>query len=240
LKALGRRTPLEVETVSALSPNVRVSETFSTRRMVRAFLDYARKTKADLIVVTSLPEGRLDRLFLGSFAEALTVRSEIPVLVLSPRCRAAPERESILFPTDFSAESHSALRQLVSELGARPGIEIVLFHQFQVPMDFSPEPFVALPMSAIDIRAELKRVRTLGESWAAELHAHGYAAGFLMGEGGELPADGILRCATKLRPWMIAMVSESGPVGAALLGSTLRHVLRQARSPVWVVHREAA
>jgi hypothetical protein len=34
------------------------------------------------------------------------------------------------------------------------------------------------------------------------------------------------------------MASEKGPVGAVLLGSVFRHVLRRARCPVWVVHPE--
>jgi nucleotide-binding universal stress UspA family protein len=62
----------------------------------------SRETKADLIVVGSHGASGLERLALGSIAEALLHQATCPVLIVGPNCKAQQNPfRSILFATDL-------------------------------------------------------------------------------------------------------------------------------------------
>lgn len=213
-----------------------VSPTYSFQSLVGTFLKYAKESGAQLIVVSSFSKGVVDRFVLGSFAEALTLKSDIPVLVVHPRSRVSTGTETILFPTDFSKDSKKALGSLVRSLPPGAKSHLVLFHQFEVPLSYSPEPFAALPVSQAAIDAEERRVRRLGERWVKQVTQKGIEAEFVLNREGSFAAKSILKLAQRKHPSMIALASRKGALGVAFLGSTSRQVLRRASCPVWVMH----
>jgi len=233
--AMFRRELKGAKVKNLAEPKILVSPSLSRGDVVNTFLQHAKK-KFDLVVVSSLSKGALDRLVLGSFTEALIVKSPIPVVVVSRRAQPSAAVGSVLFATDLSAHSRSALDALASTLKASSKTKIVLFHQREMPIQFTSDPFLALPLSEQAIEEETRRVEKLGQAWVVNLKKKGIKAEFIFGEKSLMPSVAILKHAAKVRPWMIAMASQKGTLGRAILGSVTRDVLRHSQSPVWIVH----
>jgi nucleotide-binding universal stress UspA family protein len=85
--------------LSGLKPDVTVAYADALDLIGRI----SRETKADLIVVGSHGASGLERLALGSVAEAVLRQSTCPVLIVGPNCKAQQNPfRSILFATDLN------------------------------------------------------------------------------------------------------------------------------------------
>lgn len=217
------------------TPKVLFADGPSTQRAVLTLLNYAKKTDCDLIAVSSHARQGIKRLFLGSFAETLSLQSPVPLLVVNPKQRRAPSFSNILFPTDFSEESKQGL-ELVSEVFRNQKAKITLFHTFESPTPFYVEPFSAYPPALSMVEEDLQGKMKLGQAWCVEFRKKGITCDFLMDRKSGFAVSGVLRAIKQKKIGLVAMASHTGKVTAALLGSTTREVLRSAPCPVWVVH----
>lgn len=217
-------------------PVVIFADGSSTQRAVMALLKYAKDSNCDLIAVSSNSRSGVKRFFLGSFAETLTLQSKIPLLVVNPSIQSkATKLERILFPTDFSASSKKALSQLCGSLGDTK-TKILLYHKVNYPMPVALAPFAAMSLPESVFDEEVKRVETLGYAWAVELRGKGYPCEAVIDEKGGFATERILKTAKVKNVQIIAMGATTGKLGAILLGSITRQVLREATLPVWVIH----
>ena len=134
LQELIRRRP----DLRALRPKVRVGYADP----VRFIEQVSREEKADLIVVGSHGASGLERLALGSVAEAVLRKATCPVLITGPRCK--PERHpfrSVVFATDLKS---TGLRgaQYATGLAERFHAKLTLLHVMDrkfVPPGLEPE-----------------------------------------------------------------------------------------------------
>jgi nucleotide-binding universal stress UspA family protein len=171
---------------------------------------------------------------MGSFAETLLLHSDIPTLMVGPHSEPMPEIKQVLFPTDFSEKSQIALDRilpLVKELGAK----LILFHHFELfPGTFFPiEPTPAY-LSALEKHEAWEKNR--GERLVDYVSQKGVKVEIQFARQSPSTVDAILEFAKGMSSGMIAMASEAGPVGTALLGSVTRQVVRASPWPVWVLH----
>lgn len=220
------------------SPKVIFADGSSTQRAVTALIDYAKKTDCALIAVSSQSKKGLDRLFLGSFAETLSLQSPIPMLIVRPNERiTSGNLKRILFPTDFSQKSKEALNKVCSAFPEyKP--EITLYHSYTIPIQFYMEPFAAFPLPESVIEEEYKKIESLGKNWVREIKNKKFPCKIIIDRKSQVVSDGVLYAAKRIKADMIAMASTTGKLGATLLGSSTRQVLRNSRRPVWVVHPE--
>lgn len=213
---------------------VLLSEKNSTSDAVKRLLNYAKSSGAELIAISSHAKTGMDRFFLGSFAETMTLESSIPLLVMNPK-QSYPGSNRILYPTDFSEESRRGLER-VCESFAGENFEVVLFHSFVFPLQFYASPYLIYPVPQSAFEDELQSRVQEGNGWVKALEEKGYKAKLVVDRKTPLVADAIAQAAKKQRVSLIAMISTTGKWGVALMGSITRQVLRSSIRPVWVVH----
>lgn len=210
----------------------------SLRAQVEALLSVARREGADLIVTPTHAKRGLDRWLLGSFAETLISRSEVPVLAVNPSVtKRRRKHRRILFATDLSAESAAAFAKLLP-YARESGAEVCLFHRFS--FDSVPEPGAAYSLGSLFERVTgelLRQKRATLEKWIARAAVKGVKAKAVVDVNSAATVPAILKHAERCD--LIALATQSGPVAAAVAGSTTRKVLRQAKCPVWTFHARA-
>lgn len=226
-----------VKISNILPLQVRPASFTAVRGAIHELVNIAKEREAELIVVSTHARKGVNRFLLGSFAETLILYSDVPLLIVHPNWRRTPEFKTILFPTDFSAESIDAF-QKVLQFGSSRKSRIILFHKPGLPaiptFDFAYA--TATPYYQEIYEADVKE----NESKAKELVAQGKQVGvrvdviFDRSKTGSV-FDAILRHSKRLS-CMIAMTSRSGSLSAVILGSTTRQVVRYSEQPVWVIH----
>jgi nucleotide-binding universal stress UspA family protein len=216
------------------------SEVFTLRSQARALVEFSDRWKASLLVVASHGRNGLKRLFLGSFAETLSLESDVPMFLVHPGVKRKPDFKRILFSTDFSKESKEAFDQVL-DFAALHGSRVLIYHKVLLPT-YGTFEFAFAVQAALD--AALVRDRKLiedeGEALAKLASHRGIQAHVLIDRKGTgSVAEATLRQAKRSNA-MIALASQSGRITTSLLGSTTRKVLRHSEQPVWVLHSKQA
>ncbi len=209
----------------------------TVRQEAKELMDYALEQNAELLVVSSHGRKGIKRLFLGSFAETITLYSSIPLLIVHPGWRKSSDFKTILFPTDFSMESMEAFSRVMDMAEKRKG-RIILFHKvgsdLYPPFDFAFSTQVYYQQAIEDeLAANEKIVKTLVEQGKKR----GVRVNVVIDKksNGSV-SEAILKQAKRLGCSMIALVSRSGPASSLLMGSSTRQVVRSSELPVWVIH----
>jgi len=198
-------------------------------------LAFARRWKANLIVVGTHSRTGAKRWLMGSFSETLSLHSEIPLIVVNPY-QENPSVRKILFPTDFSQASHNVLG-LVMDWAKIWRSSITVFHR--VPTDTNPGIESAFGTYGVfqDFFSErLGIARKEGKAWLARLKERGISARLIIDQKSRgSVAEAITQTAKKMGG-LIAIAGQGGAVSSVLLGSITRQVLRESLIPVWIVH----
>ena len=173
---------------------------------------------------------------LGSFAETLLLKSPLPVWVFGHGGSESFQLNKILFATDFSDPSELVLKS-VSEQAKALGSEVILYHKVTLPqkamlgIGMASTPYVLLN----DYLPEQKKwAEGFVAQWVEKLTKNGIRARSVIEAGIGQTSDSILELARAEGVGAIAMASQSGPVAAAMLGSTARDLVRRSECPVWV------
>lgn len=220
-------------------PTLLTRDVFSENESVDTVLKYARESGADLIAVATRVRKGLKRWLLGSFAETLLLKSEIPTLILNPHVPPPKAVKTILFPTDFSRGSDVAFGVLLAT-AAQQKVKVILYYKPDYLLPVTSVAFGMVPDYVDYLNADLDSHRELAGRWAQRAKASGVKCEVVLDKKPGFVEESILAAAKKHRVDLIAMASNSGRVGAALLGSITRQVVRDSHKPVWVIHPSAA
>lgn len=220
-------------------PKVLVEDLASTTRAVDALIRHAQRIHADLIVVGTHGRSGVRRLFMGSFAETLLLRSPIPCMTLGPKVRETGKFDTILFPTVFDDASSRAFRQVIAlarDLKAR----ILLFHAIPHLIEPVFQSGVYLLGGAwVPVQAyfsnEVAIRENYAEAWAHLARKQGVETTAIVEPQVPNIADSILKLAEDRDAGLLCMEARSGPVAASLIGSITRQIIRAAPVPVWVL-----
>jgi nucleotide-binding universal stress UspA family protein len=224
----------------AVAPHVVVQRSESLRSTVKSLLIYARAGKADLIVVGTRANRGVSRFLLGSFTETLILNAKVPVLTVSPGAKSRPLRR-ILFPTDLGTGSRLFFKK-VCELAKGLDAEVTLLHVL-------PHPVAPVLQSGVYligggwigvpqfVKAAEERALRLMNRWKVEAASVGVVVTPLVEQGGEGARKAILGRAQAKDIGLVAIGAQSGVLGATLIGSLVRQVVREAPCPVWVLRK---
>lgn len=224
-----------------LTPVKKFVPYLSTRKMALALIQYAEESKAEMICCNTQAKSRWNPFRLGSFAETLVSASRIPVLLLNPKARTSPKISRVLFPTDFTQDAKNALTNFkpwAKMLNSR----LILYNQVDFPSVYTPDfhsswQTMGLPV----VTKELEKIRKAkAKKWVAHLKADNISASAIVELQKTFIADAILGAAKKNKADLIVMVSRSGQVVQAIVGSIARDVLQNANCPVLVYYRPTA
>lgn len=179
------------------------------------------------------------RFLMGSFAEALLLRSQVPVLTISPLARNPKAPRRILFPTEFGRYALRTYHQVL-DLAKPLGAAVTLAHVVpglgsQMLIASSLGYPIPSPIFEDEIARRKKVAQRHFESWMrAGQRREIPVRAFVVGPGDSIAAQ-ILELTRRERADLIALESESGRISSAMLGSVCREIIRQAPCPVWVL-----
>ncbi|MFP3938822.1 MAG: universal stress protein [Acidobacteriota bacterium] len=202
----------------------------------QTLLDVADQVKAGLLVVGTRGLTGFRHLLLGSTAERIVQRSEVPVLSIHPE-DSLPGRgpRTVLVPTDFSRDAEAAFDAAGDCLAlSEETTRVILLHVFHVPAEYrayGPDSTFARLSSEME-----QRLRERLEELAGPLRREGRTVDVECVQG--IPAEVIVRQAEEADVDLIAMGTH-GRSGMAhfLLGSTAERVVQHAACPVLTVRR---
>jgi nucleotide-binding universal stress UspA family protein len=197
----------------------------------KAIEDWAKEVGPDLIVMATHGRAGLERLRLGSVAEALVSRGLAPMLLLHPSkgaSHAPDDLDHVVVPMDASSFAQSILDPLAS-FGAAAGVsKYTLVH---VAENKGAGRAGWTPLAAVQARAaeQLDPIRERLKGPNVEVDVQVVMAAD--------PSEGILGIAEKVGADVIAMTTH-GMTGVrpTLLGSTASKVLQEWHGPL-LLHR---
>jgi nucleotide-binding universal stress UspA family protein len=183
-------------------------------------LDVARERGADLICLGNSGHSALERLFLGSTAENVVRRSDVPVLIV--RERPLTEVRRVLVPVDFDPGTKVAIRFALAKF---PAAEISALHVVAPlpPADPVVGPLVPnLAAIRAKIRGLLDRLGARDVTESVRLMAD--------------PAGAIIEAARETDVDLLVLTTHGRRgVSRAILGSVAEKVVRHADRPVLVL-----
>lgn len=216
----------------------KVTTSVESGRVVETLLEHSAAFNVDLVVMATHGRGALSRAWLGSVADALMRRAEIPVLFVHPEEGAAPPPEAdegfgtLLVPLDGSELSESMLAH-ATEFGALFGSAYHLTRVVAYPLEIA-SPYLphTVQMNA-DILAQAKEgAAEYLEDHAERMRRRGLRVTVAIVVDPQA-AHGILSEAEAVGADAISMATHGrGGVGRAVLGSAADKVLRGTHVPV--------
>ncbi len=197
-------------------------------------IDRATALNADAIFATTHARKGVTRWIIGSFAEALMEKSTVPLLISNPESKVEWSPSSALFATDLSDESRCAFRQFLP-LAAALRSKVTIYHQgvHALSEGFVPA-FAGAPIVTSGADQKNRWSDAIAKVWQGSAKSAGVEADVCIDPTlARSPAEGALEKAESLGSW-IAIAAQSKPTPISLLGSNARHILRDARVPVWL------
>ncbi len=206
------------------------------KKEIVALLDYAKQENADLIALVSQGKSGLEKKLLGSFAEALLLKSEIPLLFLDEESSNRERVNKILFATDFSEASKKGFSTLLKQVKHHKP-ELVIFNAIQLPQ-FSASGHVyaqalnVLPQQYWD--EQRKWAEKNGSDFQTEAEKMGLSARVEIANQVYSIENAIHEVVRREKVKLVAMVSVSQPLQRFLIGSVSRTILRTRIKPIWI------
>jgi nucleotide-binding universal stress UspA family protein len=204
-----------------------------------ALLEYIRRGRSDLVVMTSRGHSGLRRLWLGSVADAVIRESSAPVLLVRPEQNAPPRPvlenlSQVLVPLDGSPLSETILGP-TQRLASLAGAELMLVEVIQ-PLASPLEGQRTAP-STFDVElTNVRRKETADylKGVAEECRRAGVKAVYAAPVGANV-ADTILGLAESPSIGMIAIATHGrGGIKRLVIGSVADKVVRTAARPILV------
>lgn len=203
-----------------------------------ALVDYADRARIDLIVMTTHGRGGLSRFWLGSVADELLRRSNVPILMLHPSedetvSADRAEFRHILVPLDGSALAEQILEHAMA-LGRPTGARYTLLRT--TPLT---PPSLSMRVAATGIMDEVAlAARHEAQTYLEEIAQRLRGCGMTVQTricGADQPAVAILEEARQCGADLIALATHGyGGLTRLFVGSVADKVLRGADVPVLV------
>lgn len=230
----------KVKIEGLLKPEMIIVPSGSRRKMALELASYAEKKKAMLICAESRGKQNWNPFRLGGFAETLVATSKIPVLLMSPKAKPSSKISSVLFPTDFSRDSHLALKNLSPWLRTAH-TKAILYNQVETPAIFASEfnsfwPAQSASLESLAKDVEKGRIKKANR-WTELLKKEHVESDVIVQRQKRSLGSDILSIAKKNKVDLIALTSRGGPLAQTILGSVAKDVLVEAACPVIVFHR---
>jgi len=208
--------------------------------VARSIVRYANEIEADLLAISTHGRTGLGRLVMGSVAEEVLRRSDVPVLCFpqrDPHIRSVADVEHILLTTDLSTE---ALRPFepVLELAKQLDCRVTVLHVVRVLAAIPYGAPLAPPVKPPDLGAAMDHARATAIEQCSSL---GAANLDVVVVEHDKPAIAVAEFAAKNDVDLVA-ISTHGRTGwrRAAMGSVAEQILRRSPVPVLSFHSNKA
>ncbi|NDD91707.1 universal stress protein, partial [bacterium] len=193
------------------------------RAAAEALEKYAKARGAAFVALPTHGRRGPARLILGSFAETLLLRSQVPTLTIGPEIHEIRGLERVLFSTDFGSGSKQVFRQVVN-FASQLKSKVWLYHAVPNLMEpiFQSGAYLfsgAWIPARNYFEREVQECERHGKAWSRWAENCGVECEFVLDETmGNIP-EHLLALIARERIGLLALASRSGPVASALLGS---------------------
>jgi nucleotide-binding universal stress UspA family protein len=207
---------------SKLKLTVLPLRSISLTASVNELVNYAKKTKTDLIVLPTNNQKALPAFVFGSFAETLTHLSSSHLLTYHQKTKFISEApKKILFAHDFSVKGKAGLLEAITFAKKWNALLTVIHVTYKFP-DISDEEF------EINLDRQTKKIE---QQLTKESVKHSIK---IINDNG--PVDQlILEVAKKEKSDLIAITAQANKLQVLLGGSVSRKILRGANIPILVL-----
>jgi len=204
----------------------------------KILLEYAHSKNASMIALTTQAKKGMMRWIMGSFAESLSLISDVPLYLINPRDLRNTHLDHILFATDFSSQSKKAFLKVLPFAKAR-GSRVTLFHKSNLDWMLGlGSAYSSLPVYRKIFEEDLISKRIEAHKWSEIGRKKDVQVKSFFNLKQDVSAsEAIVKYASK-EGGIIALAGQSGKVSSILLGSVARKVIRESPVPVWIVRAE--
>lgn len=195
----------------------------------------------DLLVLNTHARKGLKRLFMGSFAENVLLKSKIPMIFVSPHTTKIQKLDHFFFPTDLSDSSKGVFQTLI-ENNFGLAKKISLYSRISHPSSaFLTSASALFGGPAISLEQHLghfsneyeKKMKHWKESFShPDIPIHSTVDSSAMQTSEAIIHNAEAACAD-----IIAMPSFSNKIDTLVAGSITREVIRASTLPVLVWHK---
>ena len=229
-KEMGAKLGIEIEVVPSRKTGLKSS--------VETLINYSKKIKAETILVSSHARTGFERWMLGSFAETVILATPIPVVVVNPSHKVPRGVQKIFVPTDLSPKSTKFITR-VAEFAVETGAAVDLFYKMPDPLDpMIQQGVYAVGGGWVSVQSYLddsaKESRLKLNTLAEKLRLLGLKVDTVIDSSASSLVEAIEKCANERNADLIAVLTQSGPVAATLLGSVARGLVRTSEVPVMI------
>jgi len=198
-------------------------------------VQYSKEANADLMVVSSHGRSGLGRLVMGSFAENVLAKSNIPVLFLSKSVLPNQGLSKILFPTDWSNASKRALDLFLNQMKG-VNSEIILYHAVSPPGAVFDSGVLGVPYYLPEsYYLEQRRwVEEQSSAFQKIVSDQGFQVRAVIRDGVLNTPSAIQAIAQEEKVSLVAMASASRGFESTVMGSVAKEIFRIRQWPVWV------
>lgn len=206
-----------------------------------ALEEAVKEQHADLVVMTTHGRSGLARAWLGSVADALARRLDVPMLLIRPVdettnvIEPAAAFRRVLAPVDGTATAEAALPHALKLAKLTGGGLTLLRVAFAPPTTLSNYLPEQAFMNRLDLGDQRKAAQAYLDKTASELRGETMPPVETHVVTSHSPALGILDAARDMGADIIVMGTHArGPVARAVLGSVADKVVRGADRPVMI------
>jgi nucleotide-binding universal stress UspA family protein len=207
------------------------SKALSQRGAAKDLCAGLEKEKIELIALPTHARKGMARFVFGSFAETVMNTSRTSLLLVNPQAKIDSKLKVISFATDWSDEDMGAFRQVLS-LAAQHKASVVVTHVWESPI--LPESDFAAAAAYIEQAKRWVDQRSKEFAEFAKANHPKVSCKFENVRRSDRVEAVICKRSKKAKSSLIVTVSKVGTVGAALMGSVSRGVVREAGCPVLV------
>jgi nucleotide-binding universal stress UspA family protein len=226
------KSGVEVEVVPSRKPGL--------KHTVGTLVKYAQKIQAECIVVSTHARSGIDRWVLGSFAESVLLTSKIPVLSVNPTQTLPRQIKRIFVPTDLSPQSTKFILK-VADFAKRTDASMKLFFRQPDPLDpMIQQGVYAVGGGWVSVQHYLDEGLEESKQKIAKIcdgiRKRGINCDIVTAtaHGSSSLVTAIENSAKEHEADVIAVLTQSGPVAATLLGSVARSLVRTSPIPVMI------
>ena len=231
-------------TLKILPPKILRAPSPSVSSAVDTLCRLSRNSRANLIIANTSGKHGIERFILGSFAETLLLRSQIPVITVNPHTGRIDQFDHILFPTEFGRRSYPMFKETI-KIARKFRSKVTIFHAIPYPVKPEKGSNVVYPRSFRQLMSsylERERARTLRRTsaWRSWAQSQGVDVDLVIEKRTGSIWKHLIDVSKRRKVRLIAIESQSGPAVSNLIGSTTRQVVRNATCPVWVLRSRYA
>ncbi len=219
-------------------PVLLINQTRSIAKAAESVVEHAKKSGAEMMMVSSHGRTGFARMRLGSFAEALLMLSHVPVVFLNRKPVPTSLRTfgRVLWATDFSEHCKKAYEAFLRDAKDLVS-EIFLFHDvslFVESLAYASYSGAIVPLAQDVIKDQEKWAAEQSTKWLKAAQQHGYTGSYIVNVGLTDFSGTVLNAARDNGVGLVAMASNLGPYSSVLFGSESYGVFRSGEFPVWV------